>query len=362
MRIVAALPVVLALLHTPPGGAVFPSGLPAAAQSAAQAETSLELDRPSRRLIQQGLRNEGFDPGTPDGLFGPRTRGAIRAWQAARGQAATGYLDGAQAELLRVAAAGDVPALPPPAATVADAPVAAEGPAEPTAESLVPSDPGDAPEVSPPTGDATAEPAPAPERCDEWNTRAFFESATAADVSACLAAGADLDARDPNGWTPLHMATQWSESPEVIRVLLAAGAVLDARANTGLTPLQLATIGNGTVLAPLVEALLAAGISATARDPGGATHLHYVAAGHADSAATEALIAAGADVGAQDTDDATPLHRAAGWNDSPSELRTAQRGPEENPTLDGGHRSGDDLEGLVGQPVRNLFSGDVRPW
>ena len=122
MRIVAALPVVLALLHTPPGGAVFPSGLPAAAQSAAEAETLLELDRPSRRLIQQGLRNEGFDPGTPDGLFGPRTRGAIRAWQAARGHAATGYLDGAQAELLRAAAAGNDPALPPQTATRTTAP------------------------------------------------------------------------------------------------------------------------------------------------------------------------------------------------------------------------------------------------
>ena len=63
MRIVAALPVVLALLHTAPGGSVFPSGLPAAAQSVAEAETALELDRPARRLIQQGLRNEGFDPG-----------------------------------------------------------------------------------------------------------------------------------------------------------------------------------------------------------------------------------------------------------------------------------------------------------
>ena len=58
-----------------------------------------------RRLIQQGLANDGFDPGTPDGQFGPRTRAAIRAWQAARGAATTGYLDEEQAELLRSAAA-----------------------------------------------------------------------------------------------------------------------------------------------------------------------------------------------------------------------------------------------------------------
>ena len=56
-------------------------------------------------MIQQRLANEGFDPGTPDGQFGPRTRAAIRAWQAARGAAATGYLDDVQAELLRSAAA-----------------------------------------------------------------------------------------------------------------------------------------------------------------------------------------------------------------------------------------------------------------
>ena len=68
-------------------------------------ERKLALDRPTRRLIQQGLANDGFDPGTPDGQFGPRTRAAIRAWQAVRGAATTGYLDEAQAKLLRSAAA-----------------------------------------------------------------------------------------------------------------------------------------------------------------------------------------------------------------------------------------------------------------
>ena len=61
-----------------------------AAQDPAAVEESLDLDRPARRLIQQGLRNEGFDPGTPDGLFGPRTRAAIRRWHEARAAPSSG--------------------------------------------------------------------------------------------------------------------------------------------------------------------------------------------------------------------------------------------------------------------------------
>ena len=357
MRIVAALPVVLALLHTPPGGVVFPSGLPAAAQSAAEAETSLELDRPSRRLIQQGLRNEGFDPGAPDGLFGPRTRGAIRAWQAARGQAATGYLDGAQADLLRAAAAGDGPALPPPAATGAAVPVAAEDGAEPTAEPPVPLFPGDTPEASPPRGDATAGPAPAPERCDEWNTRAFFESATAAEVSACLAAGADVAARRDDDDTPLHLAANFNENPAVIEVLLAAGADLEARdqsliratlynANPGVIaallaggakdPKETETHG-GTLLhlaayndsLAVIEAFLTPGsvldrfvtpgADLEARLRGEITPLQWGVIWNKNLAVIEALLAAGADVNAQRSDGYSVIHSAAG-NGNPAVL------------------------------------------
>ena len=64
-------------------------------------EEGLGLDRATRRLIQQGLGVEGFDAGVADGLFGPRTRAAIRSWQSARGARSTGYLDGPQVEALR---------------------------------------------------------------------------------------------------------------------------------------------------------------------------------------------------------------------------------------------------------------------
>ena len=83
----------------------------AAPQDASAVEASLALDRATRRLIQQGLRNQGFDPGTPDGLFGPRTRAAIREWQQSRGGSPTGYLNSADVKLLR-AAPVPLPAVP----------------------------------------------------------------------------------------------------------------------------------------------------------------------------------------------------------------------------------------------------------
>ena len=105
-------------------------------------EEGLGLDRASRRQIQLGLRAGGFDPGGADGLFGPRTRAAIRGWQTSRGGRATGYLDGAAAEALRSAGATG-PAVaqvarpgPSAANTVQQAPPAARVPSPPASAEL----------------------------------------------------------------------------------------------------------------------------------------------------------------------------------------------------------------------------------
>ena len=73
-------------------------------QQTAAEEAALGLDRASRRVLQQRLAAVGFDAGAPDGMFGPTTRAAIRAWQASHGLSTTGYLDAAQAEALRTGA------------------------------------------------------------------------------------------------------------------------------------------------------------------------------------------------------------------------------------------------------------------
>ena len=81
------------------------------------AEEGLMLDRAARRVIQEGLIAAGFDPGTPDGIFGRSTRTALRRWQVAQGVEETGYLDVAAVEALRATAAGPVeptPVPPPP--------------------------------------------------------------------------------------------------------------------------------------------------------------------------------------------------------------------------------------------------------
>ena len=86
-------------------------------------EEGLNLDRTARRRIQQGLAAGSFDPGAADGLFGPRTRAAIRRWQSSRGAWPTGYLERASAEALQTAdrsgpaAAAEAMQAPPPPAS-----------------------------------------------------------------------------------------------------------------------------------------------------------------------------------------------------------------------------------------------------
>jgi peptidoglycan hydrolase-like protein with peptidoglycan-binding domain len=43
-----------------------------------------------RKALQRGLTRAGFDAGTPDGVLGPQTEGAIRAYQRANGLPVTG--------------------------------------------------------------------------------------------------------------------------------------------------------------------------------------------------------------------------------------------------------------------------------
>ena len=76
--------------------------LVAGSASAPVAPRPLALGRDERRRIQSCLKAQGHDPGPADGVFGARTRAAIRGWQAAKGGGApaTGRLTRAHADTL----------------------------------------------------------------------------------------------------------------------------------------------------------------------------------------------------------------------------------------------------------------------
>ena len=171
---------------------------------------------------------------------------------------------------------------------------------------------------------------------------------TASIVSALVDAGAVLDIRDENGWTPLHVATStgnldvtqalvraganvneavealpsgslpgkaeggamalhmatWRENAEMITVLLEAGADIEAQLQDGRRPLHIAC-SDDSVLADqtlgdsdaAVLTLIQAGAQLEVSDVAGKRPLHWAAqSGVAKSVAY--LIEAGADVDA----------------------------------------------------------------
>jgi cytohesin len=138
-----------------------------------------------------------------------------------------------------------------------------------------------------------------------------------------LQGGADPNAQDCSGTTPLHIATWHDDGAALIGLMLAAGASVDGPDARGVTPLMTAAGGISAGTPETVAALLAAGAAVNARDRAGRTPLHHAAAASEDAAAVvPALVAAGADVNAADADGRTPLMTAAvNCHDCPETLR-----------------------------------------
>ena len=133
---------------------------------------------------------------------------------------------------------------------------------------------------------------------------AAYENDLAA-VQTLLAEGADIEARDNDGDTALHMAAIQA-SPAVIAALIAGGADPNALSTSDQTPLfHAAEHGN----LPAVKALLAAGADVNARNKDGHTPLFY-AVDQDRRPVVEALLAAGADLAVRDKDGDTPLDLA----------------------------------------------------
>ena len=148
-------------------------------------------------------------------------------------------------------------------------------------------------------------------------------------VKQAIADGADVNAKDDEGLTPLHHAA-FNGPKEIVELLITEGADLNAK-SYGETPLDLAIRLGQPEIADLlrkhggkhstihaaarggsieeVKQHLAAGTDVNAKDTNFMTPLH-IAANNGHKEVAELLIAEGADVNAKGVIGITPLHYA----------------------------------------------------
>jgi ankyrin repeat protein len=133
-----------------------------------------------------------------------------------------------------------------------------------------------------------------------WSIHAAASLGNIGKIHELLAGGADLNARDCWGNTPLHYAAARG-ADGIAELLLMRGASVNVRNNWGGTPLHM-TAGTG-----VAELLLAHGADPNIADMHGRTPLHR----HwADRDVVELLVEKGADVNAVDSDGKTALQLA----------------------------------------------------
>ncbi len=84
---------------------------PSGTLTAAEIEASLKLTRTQRTALQTQLAALGYDAGVADGLWGSKTRVAIKTWQKTNKKTQTGYVTASQVKLI-ASQAGSV--APPP--------------------------------------------------------------------------------------------------------------------------------------------------------------------------------------------------------------------------------------------------------
>jgi excisionase family DNA binding protein len=140
------------------------------------------------------------------------------------------------------------------------------------------------------------------------------------EVKALLAAGADPNVRDGEGWTALMLVTVKGHL-DVARDLLDAGADIHIRNQNGWTALRFAVSMDD---AEALRLLLEAGADANERDATGDTAL-LQAAREKSAASLSLLLAHGADVNVRDSSGETALKIAArqGYDEIVQTLREA---------------------------------------
>ena len=90
------------------------------------------------------------------------------------------------------------------------------------------------------------------------------------EVRQLIQGGADVNAKNEDGLTPLMLAAQYNSNPKALRALIGAGADVNAKNKDGVTPLMFAAIMNTP---EVLKVLLEAGADVNAKNKDGWTPL-----------------------------------------------------------------------------------------
>ena len=138
----------------------------------------------------------------------------------------------------------------------------------------------------------------------------FFETPLCEKgLELLIKSGADLNVRDSDDWTALHIASR-DNHKELAELLIKNGADLNVRDSDGWTALHIASRYNYKELA---ELLIKSGADVNVRDSDDLTPLHFVSIYNYKEIA-ELLIKNEADVNIKDYYNRTALHYARGDN------------------------------------------------
>ena len=143
-------------------------------------------------------------------------------------------------------------------------------------------------------------------------------------VSALVASGADVEARDAKDFTPLYYAVTANDKPDVAAALVREGADVNPRSTDYSAATLLHRLAQYGKDPSIIAKFVAAGADVNAKDGAEARPLHYAATFNKNPDIVVALVAAGADVNARmpsryifgrgaDVGE-TPLHRAVRYN------------------------------------------------